>query len=95
VYRLLEEKNFKAAGLDIFPKMIEVAEKRLKGRAELKVGDAEALPWEDNSFNIVICNDSSHQSFVIPSIYNFSLRFKNPAGDVIIYSGIYLSPGIK
>jgi ubiquinone/menaquinone biosynthesis C-methylase UbiE len=39
----LEEKNSKAAGLDIFPKMIEVAEKRLKGRAELKVGDAEEL----------------------------------------------------
>jgi ubiquinone/menaquinone biosynthesis C-methylase UbiE len=56
----LEEKNFKAAGLDIFPKMTEVAEKRLKGRAELKVGDAEELPREDNSFNIVICDDSSH-----------------------------------
>ena len=67
----------------------------MKGRAELKVGDAEELPWEDNGFNIVICNDSSHQSLVIPSIYNFSLRFRNSAGDVIIYSGIYLSPGIK
>ena len=94
--------------------MIIVAEKKLKGRAELKVGESEELPWEDNSFGAVICNDSFHhfpnpqivvnemmrvlkpgghliisdvhQSFIIRSIYNFSLRFRNPDGDVKMYS---------
>lgn len=40
------------AGIDISPEMIEVAKKRVKEKADLRVGDAEDLPWKDNSFDI-------------------------------------------
>lgn len=38
--------------------MIEVVKYNLKKKAELKIGDAEFMPWKDNSFNIIICNAS-------------------------------------
>ncbi len=47
-------------GLDLTPRMIEVAkEKKLKG-VEFLVGDCEELPFEDESFDVVICTNSFH-----------------------------------
>jgi ubiquinone/menaquinone biosynthesis C-methylase UbiE len=47
-------------GLDITPKMIEVAKsKNLKG-TEWVVGDCEDLPFEDESFDVIICTNSFH-----------------------------------
>ena len=52
--------ELRLAGLDIAPEMIRVATERLGGRAEIKLGDAESLPWEDASFDYVFCVDSFH-----------------------------------
>lgn len=57
---LNRNENIKLYGLDISEKMIETAENKLNGRAELKVGDAEFMPWQDNSFEVIICNASFH-----------------------------------
>ncbi|HXX36703.1 MAG TPA: methyltransferase domain-containing protein [bacterium] len=48
------------AGLDISPEMIRIAKERLGTRADLRLGDAEALPWEDHRFDYVVCVDSFH-----------------------------------
>ena len=48
------------AGLDIAPEMIRVAKERLGDRADLRVGDAEWLPWEDGRFDYLLCVDSFH-----------------------------------
>lgn len=58
--RLESNKDFKLYGLDISEKMIKIAKKNLKDRAELKVGDSEYIPWEDNSFDAIVCNASFH-----------------------------------
>ena len=47
-------------GLDISEKMIETAKKNLGNKAELKVGDSEYMPWEDHSFDVIVCNASFH-----------------------------------
>lgn len=47
-------------GLDISEKMIETAKKNLGNKAELKVGDSEYMPWEDDSFDVIVCNASFH-----------------------------------
>jgi SAM-dependent methyltransferase len=52
--------ELRLAGLDIAPEMIRVATERLGVRAEIKLGDAEWLPWEDASFDYVFCVDSFH-----------------------------------
>ena len=52
--------KLRLAGLDIAPEMIRVATERMGARAEIKLGDAESLPWEDGSFDYVFCVDSFH-----------------------------------
>jgi ubiquinone/menaquinone biosynthesis C-methylase UbiE len=52
--------NLELYGLDLSREMIREAEKRLKGKAVLAVGDAEALPYADHMFDTVVCNASFH-----------------------------------
>lgn len=47
-------------GVDLSPRMVEVARARLAGRAEILLGDAERLPFHDAAFDVVVCNDSFH-----------------------------------
>ena len=47
-------------GLDISEKMIQTARKNLGNKVELKVGDSEYMPWEDNCFDVIVCNASFH-----------------------------------
>ncbi|MFR1166785.1 MAG: class I SAM-dependent methyltransferase [Adlercreutzia equolifaciens] len=47
-------------GVDLSANMAERAAERLGGRAEVVVGDAERLPFRDNSFDAAYCNDSFH-----------------------------------
>lgn len=47
-------------GLDLSKKMIEVAKKKQMYGVELVVGDCEALPFDDNSFDVITCSMSFH-----------------------------------
>ena len=47
-------------GLDITPKMIEVAKAKKLPNATFVVGDSENLPFADDSFDVVICANSFH-----------------------------------
>ena len=47
-------------GLDITPKMIEVANAKNLPNATFVVGDSENLPFDDESFDAVICANSFH-----------------------------------
>lgn len=48
------------AGIDLSENMARKAFERLGARAEIAVGDAERLPFEDSSFDLLYCNDSFH-----------------------------------
>jgi ubiquinone/menaquinone biosynthesis C-methylase UbiE len=52
--------KIKLYGLGISEKMIEIAKKNLGNKAELRVGDSEYMPWEDDSFDVIVCNASFH-----------------------------------
>ena len=52
------EKHF--VGLDITPAMIEVAQSKGLSNADFLVGDAENLPFGDESFDAVLCSNSFH-----------------------------------
>lgn len=47
-------------GLDLTPKMIEVANAKNLPNTKFIVGDSENLPFEDESFDAVICANSFH-----------------------------------
>lgn len=52
------DKHF--TGIDLTPKMIEVAKSKNLKNAEFVVGDCEKLPFADASFDVVICSQSFH-----------------------------------
>lgn len=58
--KLRTNEEVQLYGLDISEKMIETAKKRLGNKAELKVGDSENMEWEDNFFDVIVCNASFH-----------------------------------
>lgn len=48
------------SGIDISSKMIDIAKEKLKETATLLLGDSEELPFNEQSFDAVVCNDSFH-----------------------------------
>lgn len=59
--KLIKEKypNKKYTGIDLSPKMIERA-KELNKDVEFIVGDCESLPFDENSFDVIINSQSFH-----------------------------------
>ena len=53
-----QDKHF--VWIDLTPKMIEVAKKKNLKNTEFIVWDCEDLPFDENSFDIVICSQSFH-----------------------------------
>ena len=47
-------------GIDLSKAMLQKAKERLKDKAKLMQGDSQQLPFKDNSFDLVYCNDSFH-----------------------------------
>lgn len=58
--KLAENGNRGLYGLDLSENMIEIAKQKLGNKAELKVGDSEYMPFEDDSFDVLVCNASFH-----------------------------------
>ena len=57
---LAKQRPAKYCGADLSPEMIKVArEKQIPG-AEYAVASADALPYEDGSFDVVTCSQSFH-----------------------------------
>ncbi len=50
--RLAIERGAEAAGIDAAEGMVELARAKLPG-ADLRVGQIEELPWDDDSFDVV------------------------------------------
>ncbi len=58
--QLAERGYQRLAGLDLAPNMIAVARDKLGARADLRVGEADRLPWPAEQFDVVLCGDSFH-----------------------------------
>jgi len=52
---LYQKTGCKIYGIDISPSMLNVARKRLGEGADLRLGDATKMPYEDNTFDLVLC----------------------------------------
>ena len=49
-------------GIDITPKMIEIAKNKSLPNTTFVCGDCENLPFDDNSFDVIICDTARHDS---------------------------------
>lgn len=71
-------------GLDITPKMIEVAKSKNLKETEWIVGDCEALPFENESFDVIICTNSFHHYPNPQKFFDNVKRVLRPGGRLIL-----------
>ncbi|MCR4645170.1 MAG: class I SAM-dependent methyltransferase [Oscillospiraceae bacterium] len=76
------EKHY--TGIDLTPKMIEVAKQKAMKNVELVVGDCENLPFEANSFDVVICCESFHHYPNPQDFFNSVRRVLRPGGRLVL-----------
>ena len=76
--------TYKLFGLDLSENMISEAKKRLNDDVELKIGDSENLPYEDNKFDVIICNASFHHYIHPKKVLNEIKRVLAPNGILIL-----------
>lgn len=55
-----ENNKIELSGLDLSEEMLSVAKEKLGDRADLRLGNSEHLPWNDSTFDYVLCTDSFH-----------------------------------
>ena len=71
-------------GIDLSEKMLSVAESKLSGKVRLVLGDSEHLPFADNFFDVVYCNDSFHHYPVPENVIGEVQRVLKPGGTFLI-----------
>jgi ubiquinone/menaquinone biosynthesis C-methylase UbiE len=72
------------SGIDASPEMLGVARRRLGDRADLRQGWAHELPWEDRSFDLVVCSSVLHYLRSPEPALAEMRRVLRPAGTVVI-----------
>jgi ubiquinone/menaquinone biosynthesis C-methylase UbiE len=82
--KVLNKFNVEVSGIDISPGMIDKSKELLDGRANLKVGDSEHLPWNDSSFDVVTCIASFHHYPAPELVLNEMKRVLKQEGILII-----------
>ena len=55
---LQKDPHKELCGIDLSEEMLAVAKSKLPEQVKLLLGDSEALPFPDNAFDVVYCNDS-------------------------------------
>lgn len=83
---LLSEKypDKSYTGIDLTQAMIDVAKSKNIPNATFMVGDCENLPFEANSFDVIICSMSAHHYPEIDKFYESSYRCLKPGGRLIL-----------
>ena len=71
-------------GIDLSEKMLSVAEGKLSGKVRLVLGDSEHLPFADNFFDVVYCNDSFHHYPAPENVIREVQRVLKPGGTFLI-----------
>lgn len=84
ILNILSKSNYNLYGIDISENMLKKAKTKLKNSAKLTVGDSEHLPYEDNKFDIIICNDSFHHYPNPLKALNEMKRVLKKGGKIII-----------
>ncbi|WP_181725190.1 class I SAM-dependent methyltransferase [Nocardia gipuzkoensis] len=78
-------EDLRLHGVDLSPHMIDLAESALSGVAELSVGDVGALPYPDDSFDLVVSSLSMHEWPQVDRAIAELARVLRPGGAVAIY----------
>ncbi|MDO4275391.1 MAG: class I SAM-dependent methyltransferase [Eubacteriales bacterium] len=81
---LKERKKARYYGVDISEEMVKEAQKRLGETAAVMVGDAENLPFDNDFFDLIICNASFHHYPDHQKAVEEMKRVLRPGGTIIL-----------
>ena len=77
---LQEDTHKELCGIDLSEKMLAVAKSKLPEQVKLILGDSESLPFSDNAFDVVYCNDSFHHYPAPQNVLREVYRVLKPGG---------------
>jgi ubiquinone/menaquinone biosynthesis C-methylase UbiE len=92
LFRFLPDGKYELHGIDFSENMIGQAKRNCKTQASFSVADAEHLPFDDNSFDIIVCNASFHHYICPDAVLKEMRRVLKPSGKLLI--GDPYVPGI-
>jgi len=83
---LYHEAGCKVFGIDLSPAMVEVAQKKLGDRAEIRQGDASKMTYPDGLFDLVIGFLTLHEmpSQIRPAVISEMARVMKPYGRILL-----------
>lgn len=74
----------KLSGVDLSSEMIKESRRRLDKTITLKEGDAEEIPWDDHTFDCVLCSMSFHHYIRPEQVLSEIKRVLKPNGLFIL-----------
>jgi ubiquinone/menaquinone biosynthesis C-methylase UbiE len=83
---LYHEAGCNVSGIDLSPTMVEVAQKKLGDRAEIRLGDASKTPYSDDSFDLVTGLFTLHEmpSQIRPAVISEMVRVVKHGGRILL-----------
>lgn len=93
VLSALAGTDLKLYGADLSEEMIKEAGRRLGERVNLEVADAEKLPFDDNFFDLLICNASFHHYPHPDAVLSEMHRVLRKGAVLLIGEGLFKQPG--
>ena len=81
---LQEDTHKERCGIDLSEKMLAVAKSKLPEQVKLILGDSESLPFSDNAFDVVYCNDSFHHYPAPQNVLREVYRVLKPGGTFLM-----------
>jgi ubiquinone/menaquinone biosynthesis C-methylase UbiE len=95
---ILSELGHEVTGVDLSPRMLEIARKKALEsgqRIDFKLGDAETLPFKNNSFDAVICR---HLLWTLPNptvAVSEWRRVVKKGGKVVVIDGCWFDRSLR
>lgn len=84
LFTLLPDGKYELYGVDFSQNMIDEAKKNCKTSATFSLADAENLPFDDDTFDIIVCNASFHHYTHPNTVLREMNRVLKPNGKLLI-----------
>lgn len=79
-------------GIDLSENMVRECSKRIGSYADIKIADAEHIPYKDNFFDVLICNASFHHYPHPEKVLKEMKRVLKNGGRLLIGEGYAIQP---
>jgi ubiquinone/menaquinone biosynthesis C-methylase UbiE len=94
LFTMLPEGKYELYGVDFSENMIIEARRNCEFKASFTVADAERLPFDDDTFDMIVCNASFHHYIHPDTVLEEMHRVLKDGGKVLI-GDPYIPTGIR